>query len=359
MPAPSIKKRLSTTGLTDVYIYTGAATFPESSSGLIRIFQDVIKTFGQKWELHEIKELTPKRIQSIDPEKGLLVLPGGHASNYSKILTDEGEALKKWVSDGGKLFAVCGSVYLIAQTSIFNGTKKERLGLFPGEVRGPFMAKTAAHLGQPFTSSVVTVNIKGNKATCYMSGGGTLHIDPETCSRVGTITRIITANPLEEKVEDNPIAITHNIYGSGQVICSTAHPEHDASDFSVESLSAKFSHIDWKKIRDQLTGTREGRVNLLGILLGCFSRPRRRSARRKIAASFTPKLDVDTAEHSASAAYIPSDYSSDSSRCESPEHQDWEIIRGWKSTPPIVVESVVPNLDKMGAPFRPVNKSGK
>lgn len=122
----------------------------------------------------------------------ILIIPGGMANPYHQELGDQGMGnIIKFVHSGRTLVGICAGAYFTAAQSNFGlGTdlevKNTHLGLFPGEVQGPFFKDF-----NYFDNTIHYIHVPCDDAklrVAYVHGGGWF-VNPEQYPDISVLAR--------------------------------------------------------------------------------------------------------------------------------------------------------------------------
>jgi biotin--protein ligase len=178
-----------------------------------------------------------KRIKAIEilesdwqHDAALLVIPGGIATPYAKLLNGEGNAvIRAFVEQGGSFLGICaGGYYGCAMIEFARGTKEEVIGarelaFFPGTTIGPALAPHDYYSERGARAAKITWtdhNSTAHVSTLYYNGGGYF---TDACSYVST--QIVATY---DGLLDNPAAIIETPVEKGVAILSGVHFEYNS-----------------------------------------------------------------------------------------------------------------------------------
>lgn len=178
---------------------------------------------------HPVKTVDSQFLSTQEWEKDstLLIMPGGRDKPYQTLLQGHAnQKIRAFVRQGGSYLGLCaGAYYGCSSIEFEKGTSLEiceerELKLFPGIAEGPAYGVGYFQYESTSGSRLASLILNNNqKCSIYFNGGCFFtHLNKQTTilARYADIT-------------DQPPAIIHTQFGSGNVILSGVHPEFTAS----------------------------------------------------------------------------------------------------------------------------------
>ncbi len=207
-----------------VLIYDGCGTDYECVDWSLQAFRSLLPDPSMAITV-DAKTILDKKWMSTAK---ILVIPGGRATPYHDELGEIGmENIRNFVHSGNTLIGICAGAYFLAADSNFAiGTKFEvvnkHLGLFPGEVKGPFF-EDFNYLEDTIRGAISKCS-DGVERIAYHHGGGWF-VKPEEHKDISVLARYSS----DEARKDGLAAIIKVKYGDGCVIGSHMHFEEEYS----------------------------------------------------------------------------------------------------------------------------------
>lgn len=276
---------LENTWIRTVVIYKGHTEHPKFGPYADHIPKQIAmfetlnvyrKQFGRsEWQV--LPTSGEELIQTLEKQEAkttLLVIPAGPSSHLEEVFSPEQVTFirKQFLKqNGGKLFATCGSSYMMSKTREFFGycpqnlkfrelwVKKSAFPLFKGVAKGPLCPFNAAKYNASFYSEAVQVAGREDTCTLYLSGGGSFFLKENDSKTQVALTylnseliRLGKTSP-ESKLYQNAAIMTQ--VGKGFAFLSMVHPYYGSRDFDPAACQKAFpnSGTDWQYIQDHLS----------------------------------------------------------------------------------------------------------
>jgi glutamine amidotransferase-like uncharacterized protein len=196
------------------------------------------KYFSEDPQLLDTKTIGYERIKNLD----LLVIPGGKAYRENLGLGEENKAdIKRWVSEGGKLLAVCAGAHLVSSGHSWSMnmvpiTHIERQEDLSQDIMQLYFSITQKG------SEVFKTNIKS--ARLYFHGGPIFNANKDNDSEIEVLMNFDGEVPHAEggikDFTDGKIAAVISKYGKGEILTISPHIEKTTNMDELLSNGIKY-----------------------------------------------------------------------------------------------------------------------
>jgi len=221
-----------------ILVYADEGVGPRS---LWHTVHSLSKALGSLYRVRHVKAEELRQEGEWMKRASLLVVPGGADKPYHAALQGVGNAnIRRFVEQGGAYLGICAGGYYGCERVEFEKctwlevAEERELRFFPGVARGAFYPGFN-YLDESGSRAALIETADGAQVKIYYNGG---------CTFVPSTTPESTASwfELATYVQPKAPAIVGCSIGSGRVILSGVHPEHDASLLAKEE--AGDTHLD-------------------------------------------------------------------------------------------------------------------